>query len=99
MFDLDLNFIRSISSHSHKSGELFAPYDVKFDIAGNMYVAGFSSKRITVMDTCSRFLQLFDQEEKGKLRRSSALHIVDKYVYVSDVISNCICHQIWEVWS
>ena len=38
VFDLDLNFVRSIGSRGKGRGELNAPYDVKFDTAGNMYV-------------------------------------------------------------
>ena len=33
------------------------------------------------MDFNGDFIQAFGQEEKGKLKRPSALHIVDKYVY------------------
>ena len=41
VFDLDLNFVRSIGSHGKGRGEFNAPHDVKFDTAGNMYVAEF----------------------------------------------------------
>ena len=39
VFDLDLNFIRAIGSHGIGRGEFNETYDVKFDSAGNMYVA------------------------------------------------------------
>ena len=39
VFDLDLNFVRSIGSRGSGRGEFDQPYDVKFDTAGNMYVA------------------------------------------------------------
>ena len=41
VFDLDLNFVRSIGSRGKGRGEFNAPDDVKFDTAGNMYVADF----------------------------------------------------------
>ena len=86
VFDLDLNFIRTISS---REGKLNAPLDVKFDAAGNMYIADFLSGRVQVMDTSGLFIRVFGEE--GKLRGTSAVHIVDKYVYVSDHIS---CHIV-----
>ena len=82
VFDLDLNFIRSIGSRGKGVGEFDAPEDVKFDTAGNMYVAEAGNKRVQVIDSSGYFIQFFGQEGKGKLSRSSALHIVDKYVYV-----------------
>ena len=39
VFDLDLNFVRSIGSRGSGRGEFDRPFDVKFDTAGNMYVA------------------------------------------------------------
>ena len=87
MFDLDLNFIRSIGSRGNGRGEFNAPHDVKFDSAGNMYVAEYGNERVQVMDVNGhfvRFIQAFDQ------RGPSALHIVDKYVYVSDISGHCI---------
>ena len=36
----------------------------------------------------SSYIRAFDQE--GKLRMPSAIHIVDKYVYVSDWSDHCI---------
>ena len=92
VFDLDLNFIRSIGSHGKGRGEFNAPYDVKFDSAGNMYVAELNNKRVQVMDINGRFIRAlnFGQEGKGKLSGPSALHIIDKYVYVSDCSGHCI---------
>ena len=90
VFDLDLNFIRSIGSRGKERGEFGAPHDVKLDTAGNMYVAEFGNARVQVIDSSGHFIRFFGQEGKGKLCRSSALHIVDKYVYVSDIIGYCI---------
>ena len=93
VFDLDLNFVRSIGSHGKGRGEFNDPFDVKFDSAGNMYVADFSNERVQVMDINGRFIRAFGQEGKGKLRGPSALHkniIVDNFVYVSDWSDNCI---------
>ena len=39
VFDLDLNFVRSIGSLGSGRGEFVKPFDVKFDTAENMYVA------------------------------------------------------------
>ena len=84
VFDLDLNFIRSIGSHGKGRGEFYDPYDVKFDTAGNMYVADLVNDRVQVMDRSGQFIREFGQEGEGKLNRPSALHFADKYVYVSD---------------
>ena len=87
VFDLDLNFIQSIGSYGKGR-----PLDVKFDSAGNMYVAEYNNKRVQVMDINGRFIRTlnFGQEENGKLSGPSALHIIDKYVYVSDWSGHCI---------
>ena len=90
VFDLDLHFIQSIGSQGVGRGKFDAPYDVQFDNAGHMYVADCGNERVQVMDVNGCFMQAFGQEGKGKLRGPSALHIVDKYVYVSDNIGACI---------
>ena len=90
VFDLDLNFVQSIGSCGTGRGEFDAPYDVKFDTAGNMYVAELGNERVQVMDISGHFIRSFGQEGEGKLGWPSALHIADKFVYVSDVSSNCI---------
>ena len=90
VFDLDLNFVRSIGSCGKGRGEFGAPFDVKFDTAGNMYVAEFVNERVQVMDTSGQFIRVFGQEGEGKLCEPSGLHIADKYVYVSDFNSHCI---------
>ena len=73
VFDLDLNFIRSIVG----IGETFTPNNVKFDWDGNMYVT--DSKRVQVLDRSGHFIKTFcDKEMDGP----TAIHIVDKYVYV-----------------
>ena len=94
VFDLDLNFIRSIiGSHGKGGGEFNLPYDVKFDTAGNMYVADtdnnmyvadLGNHRVQVMDSSGQFIREFGQEGEGKLNGPSGLHIADKCVYVSD---------------
>ena len=84
MFDLGLNFIQSISSSSKCRVEFKAPVDVKLDTAGNVYVAEFSNNRVQVMDKCGVVMARKESEDWGL--GPSALHIVDKYVYVSDHI-------------
>ena len=90
VFDLNLNFVRSIGSLSKGRGEFNEPNDVKFDTAGNMYVAECDNRRVQVLDSSGQFIRAFGQEGEGKLNRPSGLHIVDKYVYVSDCARNCI---------
>ena len=87
VFDLDLNFVRSIGSRGSGRGEFDLPLDVKFDTAGNMYVAEWRNKRVQVMDSSGRFIREFG---RGKLSRPSGLLIADKYVYVSDISGDCI---------
>ena len=89
VFDLDLNFIRSIGSRGKGRGEFYEPYDVKLDTAGNMYVAECGNSRVQVIDSSGHFIRFFG-EGKGKLNTPSALHIVNKYVYVSDFSGHCI---------
>ena len=88
VFDLDLNYIRSIGSRGKGRGQFNLPFDIKFDSAGNMYIADFNNKRVQVMDTSGLFIRAFGQE--GKLRMSSAVHIIDKYVYVCDYGRDCL---------
>ena len=92
VFDLDLNFIQSIGSRGKGRGdhEFDKPYDVKFDTDGNMYVVEYINKRVQVLDRSGHFIRAFGEEEKGELHGPIALHIVDKYVYVSDYSGDCI---------
>ena len=90
VFDLDLNFIRSISSHGRGRGKFDAPHDVKLDTAGNMYVAEWGNARVQVIDSSGHFIRFFGHEGKGKLNTPSALHILNEYVYVSDWRVHCI---------
>ena len=89
VFDLDLNFVRSIGSRGRGRGELDAPFDVKFDTAGNMYVPEFGNERVQLMDIRGQFMRVFCQERDGQLRAPTGLHIADKYVYVSDLKRCC----------
>ena len=87
VFDLDLNFVRSIGSRGNGRGEFNKPLDVKFDTAGNMYIAEYGKwggGRVQVMDSSGHFIRSFGQKGEGKLHGPSGLHIADKYVYVSD---------------
>ena len=90
VFDLDLNFIRSIGSYGKEKGEFDGPFDIKFDTAGHMYVAEIVNYRVQVMDKNGQFIRMFGQ---NWLCKPSGLHIVDKYVYVSDYREFIyICH-------
>ena len=87
VFDLDLNFVRSIGKGR---GEFEKPYDVKFDTAGYMYVADWGDKKVQVMDISGHFIRSLGREGREKLVSPSGLHIADKFVYVVDFNSNCI---------
>ena len=89
VFDLDLNFIRPIGSRGKGRGEFKEPVDVKFDKAGHMYVAEFDDYRVQVMDKNGQYIRMFG-DYKNDQCRPSGLHIVDKYVYVSDYKGACI---------
>ena len=90
VFDLDLNFVLSIGLDKTNRGDLNEPIDVKFDTAGNMYVAEWGSRRVQVMDISGHFVRSFGQEGEGKLIGPSGLHIANMYVYVSDRSRHCI---------
>ena len=87
VFDLDLNFIRPIGSRGKGRGEFEEPVDVKFDTAGHMYVAEFDNNRVQVVDKNGQFIRFLGENDRC---RPSGLHIVDKYVYVSDYRGACI---------
>ena len=88
VFDLDLNFIRSIGSRGSGREEFDCPRDVAFDTTGNMYVV--DNDAVQVMDSSGQFIRMFGQEGKGRLSHPTALHIADKYVYISDRSSDRI---------
>ena len=90
VFDLDLNFIQSIGSHGKGTGEFDVPLDVQFDTAGYMYIAEFDNHRVQVLDRSGHYIRVFGMEGNRKLNGPSSLHIVDKYVYVSDHTGHCI---------
>ena len=90
VFDLDLNFIQSIGSHGKGKGQLNSPFDIKFDSTGNMYIADYWNNRVQVLDSTGHFIRLFGQEEEGRLARPASVLIADQYVYVSDIMYQCI---------
>ena len=55
VFDLNLNFVRSIGSYGEGGGE-YEPHDVKLDTAGNMYVADYYHSRVQVLDRSGHFM-------------------------------------------
>ena len=87
VFDQELNFIRCISSYTCNI-TFNGPLDVKFDAAGKMYVA--ETRRVQVIDINNHCIRTFGGDRMGKLSDPSALHIVDKYMYVSDWSGHCI---------
>ena len=87
VFDLDLNFIRSIGSHGKGRGELDSPDDIKFDSTGNMCIAEYGNWRVQVLDSSRHFVRMFGQ---GELRGPASVLIADQYVYVSDIMQDRI---------
>ena len=85
VFDLDLNFIRSIGSYGKGRGELDFPSDITFDSTRNMYIADRGNGRVQVLDSSGHFIRLFGQEGEGRLSGPSSVLIADQYVYVSDM--------------
>ena len=82
IFDLDLNFKRSIGSKGRGEGEFDAPKDIKLDNDGNMYIAEWNNARVQVLDSSGQFVRMFDEEN---VHHPTALHIIDKHVYVSNI--------------
>jgi hypothetical protein len=85
VFDLDLNLFNSIGSRGKGEGEFDDPFDVKFDSAGNMYVAEFGNKRIQVMDTSGTFR--IDREKVGL---ATGLHVIENKVYISEFANDSL---------
>ena len=85
VFDLDLNFIRSIGSHGTRRGEFDIIDDVKFDSAGNMYVAEWGNQRVQVLDSSGHFIRAIGVEGEGKVARAFIISVLiaDQYVYVA----------------
>ena len=96
VFDLDLNFIQSIGSHGKGRGEFATPLDVKFDRDGYMYIADCGNNRVQVLDRSGHFIRVFGEE--GIKCGPTAIHIVDKYVYVGEydhiLVYESVCHLI-----
>ena len=57
---------------------------MKFDAAGDMYVADYENKRVQVLDASGRFLREFYEVDNTRFPSPSGLLIADKFIYVSD---------------
>ena len=77
VFDLDLK-IRSFCSSGKE--KLHAPYDIKFDTAGYMYIVEHEM-RVQVLDSSGNFMRVFGE---GRGSSPSGLCIMDDYVYVTN---------------
>ena len=90
VFNLDLKCIRSIKSGGKGNCEFKAPYDIKLDAAGSggdiIYIAEYNNERVQVMDNNEYLLRTLSKSLNGP----TALHIVDKHMYVSDFNGHCI---------
>ena len=89
VFDTDLNFIKRIGIYGKEKNKFNTPYDVKIDTDGNIYVAEWGNERVQVLNSRGRFELMINISEQ-ELGRPSGLHIIDKYVYVSDYSRGCI---------
>ena len=87
---MDLNFVHSIIPRGKGRCEFNGPFDVQFDNAGLMYIAEYNNRRVQLMNSSGCFLREFGQEENVKLKGPSAIHIADKFVYVSDFNGHCV---------
>ena len=67
--------------------EFRSPFDVKFDDAGNMYVAEFDKKRVQVLDTNGQCIREIGQVAGGL---PTGLHVHCGKVYVSDFANDRI---------
>ena len=90
VFDLDLNFIKTIGPHSKGNGEFNTPEDIKFDTNGDMYVTQMVTRPdlyksgVQVLDSNGHFIRVFGEERRISYTLAH-LHIIDKYVYASFV--------------
>ena len=89
VFDLDLNYIDTIGSHGRRKGQLDAPFDVKFDDDGNMYIVELGNRRVQVRDASGNF-RFFGQGRKHNVGLPTGLHVEKNIVYVSDFAKDCI---------
>lgn len=90
VFKLDLTFYKSIGSYGEEPGELNAPFDVKFDSTGNMYVVELGNRRVQVFDGEGTSIRIFGQERIGNVGLPTGLHVENDRVYVSDFANDRI---------
>ena len=91
VFDTDLNFIQTIGSLGSGLGQFDGPYDLDFDSEGKAYISDKNNHRIQMIDTSSQFVRQFGHEKgKGQLVGPTALHVMEQFVYVSDIGRDCV---------
>ena len=81
VFDLDLNFVRTIASNRKGQYQFNLPGDVAFDREGRMYVAEHGRERVQVLTADGKHLQMIGERERMK---PESVHVVNDYLYVSD---------------
>ena len=96
VFDLDLNFIKTIGSHGKGKGEFDSPKDIKFDASGHMYVADLGNGRVQVLDSSGQFIRVFGEEQREPYGLAH-LHIIDKYVYASLLPRSFLLRSVFNV--
>ena len=86
VFDQDLKHVSIFGRPGIKLGELYCPSDVAFDNAGHVYVVDRINHRVQKFSPIEKPLKAFGSRtpETGKLNRPRAIHISQKFVYVTD---------------
>ncbi|MEA2499171.1 MAG: tripartite motif-containing protein 71 [Actinomycetota bacterium] len=92
-----LTFVRAFGTHGSGATQIYHPYDVEFDIDGNVYVVDHVNHRIQVFDGKGNFLKTIGDgvgQEDGQLYYPEALALDDPanpgFLYVADTANNRI---------
>ena len=92
VFDSDLNFVRSFRTTSDGPGQFKQPWDMDFDMQGNIYVLDYSKGQVLVFSEDGQYLRHFGQKGRGKgeLSEPKGLCVSGDYVYVTEWANNCV---------
>ena len=82
VFDVNLTHLRTVTG---RDGNAFVdPSDVAFDNEGRMYVAEHGAGKVQVFSLVDgRFLQTIERKEREM--KPTSIHVVNEYLYVSDL--------------
>ena len=98
VFDSDLNFVRSFGNGP---GQLTQPWDIDFDIQGNIYVVDFIKHQVLVFSENGQYLRRFGQkgQGKGELSAPHGLCVSGDYVYVTEEEGNWLAKKSSYGWN